>query len=156
MKRPRENGEIKKMADPDLAILGQYALAKITRRSERAPHLMHFPSSRSAFIGMLRMVALVSSLTRSSHSPEPARPLEQRLLDGLDRIQNSLGETLLGSRAFLAVIPPRQNDLIFLQILGSHLDAERHSAFFPVVEFPPGTVLLARIDFEADSRGLEG
>src|SRR5437867_11932413 len=71
MKRPRENREIKKMADPDLAILGQYALAKITRRSERAPHLMHLPSSRWAFIGMLRMVALVSSLMRSSHSLEP-------------------------------------------------------------------------------------
>src|SRR5213594_2542690 len=88
--------------------------------------------------------------------PELARPLEQRLLDGLERIQNSLGETLLGSRAFLAVIPPCQNDLIFLQIFGAHLDAERHSAFFPVVEFPAGTVLLARIDFEADSCGLEG
>src|SRR5262249_31974965 len=54
-------------------------------------------------------------------SPELARPPDQRLLNDLERIQNSLGEPLRGSRAFLAVIPPRQNDLIFLQIFGAHL-----------------------------------
>src|SRR5207244_10145181 len=99
MKRPRENGEIKTMADPDLAILGQYALAKITRRSERAPHLMHFPSSRSAFIGMLRMVALVSSLTRSSHSPEPHQ-CDQRKPPSPSRISLNLNNHQSGTNVF--------------------------------------------------------
>src|SRR5262249_34833434 len=49
----------------------QYARAKMTRRSERAPHLTHLPSSAGESLGMLRIVAFVSSFTSSSHSPEP-------------------------------------------------------------------------------------
>src|SRR5215510_5882397 len=54
----------------------QYARAKITLRSDFAPHLTHLPSSSGESLGIFRIVAFVSSFICSSHSPDPHQWLQ--------------------------------------------------------------------------------
>src|SRR5207247_6505233 len=55
----------------------------------------------------------------------------------------------------LPVVAARQHDLILFQILRADFDSKRNATFFPVIEFPSRTVLLAVVHFESDAGGLE-
>ena len=84
--------------------------------------------------------------------------VQERGLDGGEGLLGTLGDLgpLHGELAGGGgVITAGEDDLLLLEILGTDLNAERHSLLLPVVELPAGIVVLTVVEFHTHACGQQ-
>ena len=120
------------------------------------------PPSRPLPLLNRRLELLVRRHVHDVRVAERARLREVRRLDVIQDVFD-LGHECLGldgDAEFLALLPrlvASGHHARFLgDVLGAHLDANRHALHLPVVELPPGGVASVIVELHADARGGEG